>query len=235
MKVVWTSDEDEILIKFVRGHDILYNVRHKNYRQTNAKRKLWREVGKTINKTETECYKRWCYVRDYYIRRKGRIITIGEAAMKRANLLSFIDHFTLSHKNLAEMDMMAEDNSQDDSEPITFLNDSDDTTFDNEESNTYENYNSKDSEDSTNILLAQKHKIDSKYCQKKQLSLNEMDETDLYFYSMSRIIKKLPKHEQVHLRMQIGALVGEAELRCLPIESSAISSFVKTEFSECES
>jgi len=39
---------------------------------------------------------------------------------------------------------------------------------------------------------------------------NELDETDLFFNSMAKIVKKLPRYEQVQLRMQISSLVGNA-------------------------
>lgn len=47
----WSSEDDEILIDFVRVHEILYNVKHKDYRQTQMKQKLWCEVGEILNKT----------------------------------------------------------------------------------------------------------------------------------------------------------------------------------------
>lgn len=42
---------------------------------------------------------------------------------------------------------------------------------------------------------------------------NELDETDLFFNSVVKIIKKLPRYEQVQLRMRISILVGNAELK----------------------
>jgi hypothetical protein len=38
------------------------------------------------------------------------------------------------------------------------------------------------------------------------------DETDLYFASMAKLVKKLPLQEQVRLRLEIGNLIGNAEL-----------------------
>lgn len=42
---------------------------------------------------------------------------------------------------------------------------------------------------------------------------SELDENDLFFGSMAKIVKRLPPYEQVQLRLQIGSLVGNAELR----------------------
>jgi len=48
---------------------------------------------------------------------------------------------------------------------------------------------------------------------------NELDETDLFFNSMAKIVKKLPRYEQVQLRMQISSLVGNAELKSILSDS----------------
>lgn len=43
----------------------------------------------------------------------------------------------------------------------------------------------------------------------------EQDGTDLFFASMAQMVKKLPETEQIHLRLQIGTMVGNAQLRYL--------------------
>ncbi|KAF5277456.1 hypothetical protein FQR65_LT15986 [Abscondita terminalis] len=45
-----------------------------------------------------------------------------------------------------------------------------------------------------------------------QRAAETQDETDLYFASMAKIVKKLPLQEQIRLRLQIGTLIGNAEL-----------------------
>lgn len=69
-------------------------------------------------------------------------------------------------------------------------------------------------------------------------SQNELDEIDLFFNSMSKIVKKLPWYEQVHLRMQILSSVSNAELRNISNEtrqtndSSRLTSSSSTIFPE---
>ncbi|GFV60211.1 uncharacterized protein TNCV_3553721 [Trichonephila clavipes] len=70
--IFWTAEEDEILIDLVRNHDVLYNIRHQNYRKTQTKQHLWESIGTTLEKSGSDCCKRWRYVRDYYIRRRGK-------------------------------------------------------------------------------------------------------------------------------------------------------------------
>lgn len=53
---------------------------------------------------------------------------------------------------------------------------------------------------------------------------NELDETDLFFNSMEKIVKKLPRYQQVQLRMQISLLVGNAELKSILGDSSQTDS-----------
>lgn len=46
-------------------------------------------------------------------------------------------------------------------------------------------------------------------------NMEKQDENDLFFGSMAKITKKLPKIVQARLRMQIGNLVGNAEIEHL--------------------
>lgn len=56
--------------------------------------------------------------------------------------------------------------------------------------------------------------------QRGKTTPTQLDETDLFFSSMAQIVKKLPRHEQIQLRMQIGSLVGNAELRSISNDSN---------------
>ncbi|GFW77455.1 hypothetical protein TNCV_2498481 [Trichonephila clavipes] len=50
--IFWTPEEDEILIDFVRNHDVLYNIRHPDYRKAQTKQHLWESIGTTLEKSE---------------------------------------------------------------------------------------------------------------------------------------------------------------------------------------
>jgi hypothetical protein len=47
----WSSEQDEIVIDFVRNHEALYNVKSADYRKMQLKQKLWYEVGTILHKT----------------------------------------------------------------------------------------------------------------------------------------------------------------------------------------
>lgn len=48
----WTSEQDEILIDFVRSHECLYNVQCKDYRKTQLKQSLWKEIAQILQITD---------------------------------------------------------------------------------------------------------------------------------------------------------------------------------------
>lgn len=49
-KVKFTAQDEETLIDFVKSNEILYNAHHKNYRDTEAKNRLWLKLAQSINK-----------------------------------------------------------------------------------------------------------------------------------------------------------------------------------------
>ncbi|KAL1489832.1 hypothetical protein ABEB36_013764 [Hypothenemus hampei] len=99
----WSSEHDELLIDFVKNHECLFNIQCKDYRKTQLKQGYWKELSKIlVNRTDIECSKRWAYVRDYYIRRRGKPGTesSGEAAKKRSKQLSFLDSLSSGKRRL---------------------------------------------------------------------------------------------------------------------------------------
>nr|XP_034836204.1 uncharacterized protein LOC117992588 [Maniola hyperantus] len=251
MAHIWSMEEDETLINLVKIHEPIYNIKCKEYRKNQLKQKLWSNIGVILNKTDSDCSKRWCYVRDYYIRRKGKpgIGSSGEAARKRANLLSFLDSLSLSQKNCIANPVEHENqgngseimkNTQDNIEETQShklrmqeitddnnkgnnkrdINDDDDI---NKDTNINRGSKIRIGKRCKNILLAQE-RINLYKGQRKPLE-DELDENDLFFSSMAKIVKKLPRYEQVHLRMQIGSIVGNAELSHISKESPQSSEF----------
>ncbi|XP_023706985.1 uncharacterized protein LOC111864160 [Cryptotermes secundus] len=92
---------------------MLHNVKNKNYRQAQLKQNLWCEIGGTLNKTDVNCSKKWAFIRDYYIRWRGKPDTgsSGEAAKKRS-VLSFLDGFS-SSKRSTVTNVVGDENSKD--------------------------------------------------------------------------------------------------------------------------
>lgn len=43
----WSSEDDEIVIDFVRNHEA--NIKSKDYRKSQLKQNWWREIGEILN------------------------------------------------------------------------------------------------------------------------------------------------------------------------------------------
>lgn len=180
----------------------------------------------------SECSKRWAYVRDYYIRRKGKPGTGsgGEAAKNRSVLLSFLDSLPSSQRLNTITNVVEDEVRFDESE---FMENShadleeNITQIDEREANINSNEdNSRKRDGKEDKIMRDKKKIKlthseerlqllKQIAERNSTSANELDEIDLFFNSMAKIVKKLPRYEQVQLRMQISSLVGNAELKSI--------------------
>ncbi|GFX58655.1 uncharacterized protein TNCV_3767631 [Trichonephila clavipes] len=98
--IFWIPEEDEILIDFVRKSRTLIQYKTSRLQEGASKQHLWESIGTTLEKSGYDCCKRWGYVRDYYIRRRGKpgSSSSGIAAKKRSELLSFLDSFAVSQR-----------------------------------------------------------------------------------------------------------------------------------------
>lgn len=50
----FSDEEEEQIIDFVKNHEILYNVRSKSFRDSEAKNRLWLQLGVKLGK-EGKC------------------------------------------------------------------------------------------------------------------------------------------------------------------------------------
>lgn len=48
---VFTDEQRDILLDFVKSHEELYKVQHMKYRDTEHKERLWKEIGIKLNKS----------------------------------------------------------------------------------------------------------------------------------------------------------------------------------------
>jgi len=47
---LFSPENDELLIAFVRDHPVLYKLKDKNYRDNNIKDNVWKEISFSIGK-----------------------------------------------------------------------------------------------------------------------------------------------------------------------------------------
>ncbi|GFR33724.1 uncharacterized protein TNCT_90631 [Trichonephila clavata] len=239
--IFWTLEEDEVLIDFVRNHDVLYNIKHQDYRKTQIKQHLWENIGTTLEKSASDCCKRWGYVRDYYIRRRGKpgSCSSGIAAKKRSDLLSFLDRFASSQRpsttnmesgsqqGFSDVTQLSHTESDSSTAPEIILEHQLNDDFRDNKEDKFESMSPKkrkkltDSEEQLQLL--------KEIAQQKAASQNEPDEVDLFFGSMAKIFKRLPRKEQAELRIQITNLISNAELRSLKSDASPACSTPRNE------
>ncbi|XP_039275596.1 uncharacterized protein LOC111061330 isoform X1 [Nilaparvata lugens] len=80
----FSADEDELLIEFVQKEDMLYDLKHKEFKNSTKKDLLRNEIGRRLEKEGSECKKRWKSMRDHYKReKKEEKGTTGKAAKKK--------------------------------------------------------------------------------------------------------------------------------------------------------
>lgn len=153
----------------------------------------------------SDCCKRWAYVREYYIRRKGKPGTGsgGEAAKNRSVLLSFLDSLPSSQK-LNTITNVVGDEVKDRLDESEFMV----NTHDDLEENTINNNEdiNKKIDGRKDNIMRDKKKIKLTHSEERLQLLkqiaernltpaqNELDETDLFFNPMAKIIKKLPRY-----------------------------------------
>ncbi|GFT37009.1 uncharacterized protein TNCV_175281 [Trichonephila clavipes] len=223
--IFWIPEEDEILIDFVRNHELLYNIRHPDYRKAQAKQHLWESIGTTLEQSGYDCCKRWGYVRDYYIRRRGKpgSSSSGIAAKKRSELLSFLDSFAVSQRTtttnvgLSDVTQFSSTEPDFDSGPEILDPDSNDYFGKMEE----EKFQGTPPPKKKKITHSEERfKLLKQIAERKVAPQNEQDEADLFFGSMAKIYKRFPRKEQAELRIQITNLISNAELKMIKCDAS---------------
>ncbi|GFY27897.1 uncharacterized protein TNCV_243611 [Trichonephila clavipes] len=193
--IFWTLEEDEILIDFFVKNKLMF-------------------VG-------SDCCKRWGYVRDYYIRRRGKpgSGSSGIAAKKRSELLSFLDSFAASQRptttNVGSSQGLSD---------VTQLS-STDPDIDSGPGSITPEILDPDSNDDFGKIEEEKFQTE-----RKVTPQNEPDEADLFFFgSMAKIYKRFPRKEQAELRIQITNLISNAELRMIQSDASPTCSTPRNE------
>ncbi|GFU51350.1 uncharacterized protein TNCV_1064231 [Trichonephila clavipes] len=236
--IFWIPEEDEILIDFVRNHELLYNIRHPDYRKAQAKQHLWESIGTTLEKSGCDCCKRWGYVRDYYIRHRGKpgSGSSGIAAKKRSELLSFLDSFAVSQRTtttnvgssqgLSDVTQLSSTEPNFDSGPEILDPDSNDYFGKMEE----EKFQGTPPPKKKKLTHSEERfKLLKQIAERKVAPQNEQDETDLFFGSMAKIYKRFPRKEQAELRIQITNLISNAELKMIKSDASPVCSTLRKE------
>ncbi|GFT41503.1 uncharacterized protein TNCV_3942631 [Trichonephila clavipes] len=209
--IFWIPEEDEILIDFVRNHNILYNIRHPDYRKAQTKQHLLESIGTTLEKS-------------------------GIAAKKRSELLSFLDSFAVSQRTtttnvgssqgLSDVTQLSSTGPDFDSGPEILAPDSNDYFGKMEE----EKFQGTPPPKKKKLTHSEERfKLLKQIAERKVAPQNEPDEADLFFGSMAKIYRRFPRKEQAELRTQITNLISNAELRMIQSDASPACSTPRKE------
>ncbi|XP_047997442.1 uncharacterized protein LOC125235026 isoform X3 [Leguminivora glycinivorella] len=177
---------------------------------------------------DEDCCRRWGYVRSQYVRRRGKPVPkrcsdVIKNGLKRAKLLTFLDEYRGDYYNndsstdqsvtepaSSEVSYENFDDFEDDEDDIVEVKHEKHDIVDLDDDNYY-----KETEESKNV-----EPIPSIESSKKETNVDSFDATDHFFASMAKIAKKLPRRDQIMLRMQIATMVGNAELKQMENERS---------------
>ncbi|CAH1957195.1 unnamed protein product [Acanthoscelides obtectus] len=201
-----------------------------------------------FNFSGAECNKRWTYVRDYYIRRRGKpnLGTSSQAARKRAQNLTFLDGITqkkrracleCSHTSQENVSVSEEDENSrletTEAEPVTL------NSFEREASSpepvTLNSFEPEASIDDIQEPDKKKRKLEvaeerlailkelAENLRENSTDIKDANENDLFFAAMSKIVQKLPRSVQAQLRMDVANLIGNAEIKALSSTENSTS------------
>ncbi|XP_011177194.1 uncharacterized protein LOC105208837 [Zeugodacus cucurbitae] len=98
-KIKFTAEDEEKIIDFVRNHEILYNKRHKEFRDVEKKQCLWLEIAEQLDIKAEAVKGKWTTMRDYFMRTRdkkvnGRVVPLT----KREESLMFLMNTSLRKK-----------------------------------------------------------------------------------------------------------------------------------------
>ncbi|XP_039961007.1 uncharacterized protein LOC120775079 [Bactrocera tryoni] len=99
-KIKFTTEDEEKIIDFVRNHEILYNKRHKEFRDSEKKQRLWFEIAEQLDIKAEAVKGKWTTMRDYFMRTKDKRGNGAVAPLtKRDESLMFLMDTSLRKKS----------------------------------------------------------------------------------------------------------------------------------------
>ncbi|KAK6169974.1 hypothetical protein SNE40_018480 [Patella caerulea] len=65
---------DERLVALVRDHPMVYDSKHKEYKNKKMKEEIWKSVGQELGYLGDDCQYRWRVIRDRYVKKKKEML-----------------------------------------------------------------------------------------------------------------------------------------------------------------
>ncbi|CAF4799017.1 unnamed protein product [Pieris macdunnoughi] len=240
---------DEQLIELVKRYSVLYDIRLAQYRDQTVRNNAWEEIAEQMNTSVEEVKNKWSKLRNCFTNAlKRRRKKSGQAAAKAVRWkLEKQMEFLLPHVERRYTVTNDDDSTQDNeylfseesavSPPPTIrsptpgtsslrpsagastqkstasftprclsINDNDNNVFN----------------EMVNVTNATEEMIQMR-------SVSDMDENDLFFLSMSKQLKKLPKTDQAEIKFQLHKLIYESEMKMLNNREQILNTPIKFE------
>ncbi|XP_067936491.1 uncharacterized protein [Watersipora subatra] len=81
---LFSSREISLLIELVEALPVLYAADKKQYKGIIPREKAWKIISEKLNRTVTECEKKWRYLRDKYVKERRRLIDESKSIGREA-------------------------------------------------------------------------------------------------------------------------------------------------------
>ncbi|XP_023018562.2 uncharacterized protein [Leptinotarsa decemlineata] len=229
----------EELIELVRKYEVLYNPKCKEYKDHLIRTTAWEEIAQKLNEPVEKCKDNWTKLRNAYAsaikRRKNKKSEQAASqviAWKYEEQMNFLRPHMKSRNtktNLAEPTPESPIDMTPYSPPDVLVNDSQKSSasqpLQTQSSDASCSDGSQRSSASKRTLSANNKpslqdiydlmKSSNELKKQRQHAKPDMDDTDLFFLSMSKAVKALPKLDQCKIKLNLHTAVSEAEIRKL--------------------
>ncbi|KAL3277622.1 hypothetical protein HHI36_012963 [Cryptolaemus montrouzieri] len=202
---------DEKLIDLIQKYDVIYNIKCIEYRDARLRNAAWEQIAKLHGKSVEECKENWNKLRNCYNNAMKRRRKKSDQTGKIIGPWRFEEQMSFLKPYLGDRQAAGNDVS------ISNASFSDPSTaspmYPERTSRTISStsYRRKASSSTENDYMEDMKKL-MKTSQEINTRREELDDLDTFFLSMSKSIKKLPKVDQIRIKMDLLKAISEAEL-----------------------
>ncbi|XP_025425810.1 uncharacterized protein LOC112694528 [Sipha flava] len=226
-KVIFSSEDDKMLVELVGYHPCLYDSKHALYKDQTARKNVWEQISNKVNQPVDECKKRWKNIKDTYNkRRRSRKLGTGSATKEKPSkwilhdVLSFMD--TSIYKRQSVTNMICEG----DTIKKDYVS-SHDNIISMQMKPTIENVSSA----STFGPIAETNSLERESTSKKRTKITEIlnkiseernhlmsktenaeDSIDIFFKSIALTVKQFSPEFKIRAKMDVLKIINELEL-----------------------
>ncbi|ENN81998.1 uncharacterized protein LOC109546199 [Dendroctonus ponderosae] len=223
----FTRELDEKLIELVAENEVLYDHKHKYYKDLSMRDDVWLAISSIVGKSVLDCKTRWRSLRDLYHRKKKEQ-KMGKklrAPWEYMESMKFLEKFT-TEKKVAQEDTS---DAQDEDTKIDIK-----LEFDPSTPTTSTNQNGASSDE---CIPAKKPRIEEIYQsydnsailhilqEIRDLSKKKDDPITTFFDSMAKTVVSFPPAQAAEVKLKVCQIVTEMECKILDMSGNHPESF----------